>query len=72
MTVAELARKLESLPQDKQVVCQVVGQQEGVWMMGYEFFDTPYSLVQLRIEHPMLKVLPEINFEDTERKEESR
>jgi hypothetical protein len=57
MNVQELIEQLQKLPQEKTVICQVVGQDYGTWSMWFEFNDVN-RLVQLRIFHPLLMDLP--------------
>ena len=58
MTPSKLIKQLQLLPQDKSIVCQVVGQESGAWNMGFEFNDIPDSwMIQLRVEHPRLEKL---------------
>jgi len=62
MTVQELIVSLSKLPQDKQVVCQVVAEDNTVWNCWYDFNDIERSqLVQLRIHHDELKTLNGVN-----------
>jgi len=59
MIVKDLIKLLETLPQEKSITCQVVGQESGVWMMGFEFTDIKDSwMVNLKVDHPRLKKLP--------------
>ena len=60
MKVSELIEKLKTLPQERSVVCQVVGQEEGAWNMDFEFSNIEHSdwMVGLKISHPRLKALP--------------
>ena len=61
MTPKQLIEKLQQLPEDKPILCQVVPSKgRGAWNMDFEFFDIKNSgFVQLRISHPELEVLPE-------------
>lgn len=45
MTVSELIEKLKTLPPDKSVLCQVVGQKSGtpVWNMDFSVQDVEHS-----------------------------
>lgn len=59
MTPATLIEHLKTLPQDKSILCQVVGQKSGAWSMPYTFVDIPdSSFIQLRVEHQQLVHLP--------------
>lgn len=62
MKVSELIEKLKTLPQDKSIICQVVPSEgSGAWMMHFDFHDVSTSwMVQLRVSHTDLKVLPDI------------
>jgi len=63
MKVKDLIEKLKELPQEKSVMCQVVGTSNTTaWNMFFEFQDVKDSdwLVQLRVSHPTIKVLPEV------------
>ncbi len=63
MKVQELIEKLQQLPQDKSIVCQVVPfDPPGAWNMWFDVFDIQDSwMVQLRVWHPDLKKLPEFD-----------
>ena len=54
MKVSELVQKLQALPQDRDVICQVVDTKGGAWNMYFEFNVIGNSdwLVQLRVSHP--------------------
>ena len=60
MKVSELIEKLQGMPQDKTVLCQVVPQEPpGAWNMQFDVADIATSwMVQLRVFHPELKKLP--------------
>ena len=59
MLVKELIDILQEMPQEKPIVCQVVGQESGAWQMGFELNNINDSwMVQLKVEHPALKNLP--------------
>lgn len=65
MRVSEFIEKLKTLPQDKSILCQVVGTEgNGAWNMQFDIVDIPEMswAVQLRVSHPDLKALPDINF----------
>lgn len=58
MNVEQLIEKLRELPQDKDIVCQVVGQKSGAWNMQFDFHDIETSwMVTLRVSHPDLNDL---------------
>lgn len=58
MNVSQLIEELQKLPQDKDIVCQVVGQKTGAWSMNFEFIDVKKSwMIQLRVDHPTLENL---------------
>lgn len=64
MRTHELAKKLLEM-EDKSIICQVVGSEPngGVWMMAFNIHDVKDAwFAQLRVTHPDLKKLPEINF----------
>lgn len=70
MKVRELVAQLQALPQDKELVCQVVPEEPyaGAWIMSYAVADVPHSwMVALTVSHPNLRrlspqvVLREIN-----------
>ena len=60
MKVSELIEKLKELPQDKSVVCQVVGQESGAWNMQFEVNNITTSdwMCCIRVSHPDLIDLP--------------
>ncbi|MCZ6898263.1 MAG: hypothetical protein O7D95_06125 [Betaproteobacteria bacterium] len=59
MKIPELIKKLKSLPQDKEIMCQVVGENSGAWNMPFDFKDIDRSgFIQLQVYHPDLKELP--------------
>ena len=59
MKVSELIEQLQVLPQDKSVLCQVVGQDSGVWNMEFELNNIKDSwMVHLKVEHRKLNTLP--------------
>lgn len=64
MKVKELIKELEKLPQDKTIYCQIIPSEgDGAWRMFHELHDIPDSpWVQLKIYHPELKRLPDIDF----------
>ena len=56
--VARVAESLEE-PQDKSILCQVVGQDSGAWNMNFELNDIKDSwMVLLRVDHHNLNALP--------------
>lgn len=59
MKVSELIEKLQELPQDRSVLCQVVGQESGAWNMEFDVLNVEQSdwMVRLRVYHPNLKDL---------------
>lgn len=61
MIVSELIKELEQLPQDKSVLCQVVGVDgPEAWNMSFKVSDIETSwMVQFKVFHPNLKHLPE-------------
>jgi hypothetical protein len=60
MTIRELIAELSKLPQDRSIICQVVGQDAGAWNMEFDFKSIERSdwAVQLRVSHPELINLP--------------
>ena len=59
MIASELIEQLKTLPQDKEIMCQVVGGHSGAWNMQFRFVDIEHSsMVQLKVEHSDLKDLP--------------
>jgi len=61
MKVSQLMERLQELPQERTVMCQLVAEDEpGAWNMFFEFENVDSSdwLVQLRVYHPELKRLP--------------
>lgn len=60
MLVKELIEHLKTLPQDRSIHCQVVGQKTGAWAMEFCFNNITHSdwMVQLKISHPNLLNLP--------------
>ena len=55
MIVKDLISELEKLPQDKSIVCQVVGKESGAWNMEFELNDIPDSwMIQLKVSHRQL------------------
>lgn len=60
LKVKDLIKELEKLPQDRSVLCQVVGTEDGAWNMQFEFKNVEHSdwTVQLKVSHPGLKKLP--------------
>ena len=60
MIIKDLIKHLESLPQDRTVLCQVVGQETGAWNMYFEFnvIEASDWIVQLKVFHPTLVKLP--------------
>ena len=60
MKVKELIEKLKKLPQEKEILCRVVGQESGAWRMLYTFEVIPGSdsFLALYVSHPELKKLP--------------
>ena len=59
MRVSEVIERLQTLPQDKVVLCQVVAEDGKTWNCFYEFNDVKDSdwLCQLRISHPQIATL---------------
>lgn len=59
-TVSGLIEELKKLPQDRGVMCQLIGEEEGVWNMCFEFINVESSdwLVQLKVHHPNMLKLP--------------
>lgn len=59
MTVKQLIEKLEALPKEKSVLCQVCAADGSVWNMYFDISDVPNSssLVVLTATHPDLKTL---------------
>lgn len=67
MIVEQFIEKLQQLPKEKSLLCQVVGTGDsinpGAWSMEFDVHDIPgTSFVQIRVSHPDLKELPSINF----------
>lgn len=64
MLVSELIKKLETLPQDRSVYCQVVGKDTGAWAMEFDIKTVESSdwMVALTVSHPNLKNLPMDDF----------
>ena len=60
MKVKELIAALEDLPQDRSIICQVVGQDSGAWNMEFSVNNIESSdwAVHLRVSHPDLIDLP--------------
>jgi len=60
MNVRQLIEKLSALPQERMVVCQVVGKDGSAWNMAFEFESVPHSdsLVVLTVSHHDLLALP--------------
>jgi len=55
MKVHELIKQLESLPKDKEIMCQLSNNGAAV-NFGFEFNDVKTSsFVQLRVFHPLMK-----------------
>lgn len=69
MKVSELIELLKQLPQDRTILCQVV-EQDGpnAWNMCWSIENVENSdwIVQLRVEHPDLRMLPEFPEESPE------
>lgn len=59
MKVSAAIEALKALPQDRELMCQVVAQDGTVWNCFYEFHNVPHSdwLCQLRVSHTELKTL---------------
>ncbi len=59
MKVSQLIEHLKTLPQDRIIFCQVVGNSSGAWNMAFEFNPIDRAdIVQLRVWHPTLDELP--------------
>jgi len=62
MTLEQLIEQLQDLPQDKSILCQLIGSDETddrAWNMFFEFSDVKdSSFIQLKISHPEFKTLP--------------
>lgn len=61
-TVGQLRKALEGVPDERMIICQVVGKESGAWNMCARF--TPQvqggTIAVLTLDHPELKTLPEI------------
>ena len=61
MRVRQLIEKLQAMPQDHEVICQVVGQDDDslAWNMLFDLYEVDgLSMVQLCVEHPRLRKVP--------------
>lgn len=59
MNVAHLIERLQQLPPDKAVLCQVVAHDGSAWNMHFDFRDIADApMVHLGIHHPALQSLP--------------
>jgi hypothetical protein len=62
-TVGQLRQAIEGIPDDRLLICQVVGEDSGAWSMFASF--TPQvqlgTIACLTLSHPQLKKLPEIS-----------
>lgn len=61
MRPKDLIKILEDLPEEKEIICQLVGQDDvGAWNMFFDFQDVPdMNMIQLRVDHPELKAVPQ-------------
>lgn len=57
MTPADIKKIMDTLPQDKHILCQVVDEKGQAFQMFFEFHDTNWNMIQLRVSHPELKDL---------------
>ncbi|QQO97288.1 hypothetical protein M1M30_gp183 [Maribacter phage Colly_1] len=71
-TVGGLKKALENLPDDRGILSQVIGSQEGAWTMKAEFhsltgpLDHPSDYSVITLSHPDLKTLPWTNISNKE------
>lgn len=70
-TVGELRKLLEGVPDDRQIIAQVIGKDNGAWNMWPSFTpQVPQGTVAcLQMEHDQLVTLPEPNTETCKCKE---
>lgn len=61
-TVGELKKILQDLPDDRLIISQVVGSEEGAWNMQSEFCKKVQNgeISVITLKHPDLKKLPKI------------
>ena len=61
MNVKDAISKLSKLPQEKELVCQVIANNGSVWTCLFDFLDVQDSdwACQLRVFHPDLENLPD-------------
>lgn len=64
MTVSDLIKKLQQLPGEKSVHCQVLGKSSGAWNMEFDVKDVRDSwMVLLAVTHHELIHLPDYSNE---------
>jgi hypothetical protein len=58
MKPSDIKKIMDTLPQDKDIICQVVDEKGQAFNMFFEFNDLGKSrMIQLRVHHPDLKDL---------------
>lgn len=58
MIVSELIKKLNEMPQDKSITCQVVANNGDVWNCDFDITDIKDSwMVNIKVSHPKLESL---------------